>query len=83
MTESFRDAMLAQIPKLRAHAAKLVGSGAEADDLVQDVLVRAWRFQNGFAKGTNLSAWMFRILRNEFLNRLPDRRALVQDVDGH
>ena len=83
MTESFRDAMLAQIPKLRAHAAKLVGSGAEADDLVQDVLVRAWRFQNGFAKGTNLSAWMFRILRNEFLNRLPDRRALVQDGYGH
>jgi RNA polymerase sigma-70 factor (ECF subfamily) len=74
--------MLAQIPKLRAHAMKLVGSGAEADDLVQDVLVRAWRFQSGFAEGTNLSAWMFRILRNEFLNQLPERRALVQDVDG-
>ncbi len=83
MSESFRDAMLALIPKLRAHAVKLVGSGAEADDLVQDVLVRAWRFQNGFAAGTNLSAWMFRILRNEFLNQLPERRAIVQDVDGY
>lgn len=83
MSDSFREAMLALIPKLRARAIKLVGSNAEADDLVQDTLVRAWRFQNGFAAGTNLSAWMFSILRNEFLNRLPDRRALVQDVDGY
>ena len=83
MSESFRDAMLALIPRLRARAVKLVGSGAEADDLVQDALVRAWRFQDGFAAGTNLRAWMFRILRNEFLNQLPARRALVQDVDGH
>ena len=83
MTEGFRDAMLALIPKLRAYAVSLVGSRAEADDLVQDVLVRAWRFQNGFAEGTNLRAWMFRILRNEFLSQLPERRALVQDVDGY
>jgi RNA polymerase sigma-70 factor (ECF subfamily) len=82
MSDTFREAMLALIPKLRAYAVGLTGSSVEADDLVQDALMRAWRFRAGFTAGTNQAAWMFRILRNEFLSQLPRRRATVQDVDG-
>lgn len=75
--------MIAQIPVLRAHALMLTGSGAAADDLVQDALMRAWRFRSGFEPGTNLRAWMFRILRNEFFTRIrkDGRVKQVSDFD--
>lgn len=78
----FRDGLIALIPKLRAYAISLTGRTAEADDLLQDALVRAWRFREGFEPDTNLKAWAFRILRNEFLSRLAAGRATIQDVDG-
>jgi RNA polymerase sigma-70 factor (ECF subfamily) len=83
MPDVFREAMLELMPKLRAYAVGLTGSTVEADDLVQDALMRAWRFRDRFAPGSNQAAWMFRILRNEFLTQLTSRRATVQDIDGH
>jgi RNA polymerase sigma-70 factor (ECF subfamily) len=74
--------LVALIPKLRAYAISLSRSAADADDLVQDTLLRAWRFRESFAEGTNLKAWLFRILRNEFLTRISAARNTVQDVDG-
>ncbi|MFC3069172.1 sigma-70 family RNA polymerase sigma factor [Phenylobacterium soli] len=68
-------------PKLRAYAALLLGSIDEADDLVQDTLLRAWRYRHTFQPNTNLKAWLFRILRNEFLTRAGRPRP-VQDYDG-
>ncbi len=82
MDDGFRDDLVALIPKLRAYATLLTGRPAEADDLVQDALVRAWRFQNHFEPGSNLRAWVFRILRNEFYDYLQRSRRTVQDVDG-
>ncbi len=49
-------------------AMKLTRSHAEAEDLVQDTLVRAWRFWASFQRGTNVKAWLFTILRNTFIN---------------
>jgi RNA polymerase sigma-70 factor (ECF subfamily) len=46
----------------------LTGSNHDAEDLVQDAYVRAWKGFNSFQQGTNFRAWMFRILRNTFLN---------------
>jgi len=60
--------MVALVPKLRAYAIVLTKSVSDADDLVQDTLLRAWKFREGFRAGTNLKAWLFRILRNEFLD---------------
>ncbi|RAK57636.1 sigma-70 family RNA polymerase sigma factor [Phenylobacterium deserti] len=82
MSDSFREAMLGQIPKLRAYATALTGSSVEADDLVQDALVRVWRFRDAFQPGTNIAAWMFRILKNEFLTQRTRRRPMVEDPDG-
>lgn len=60
----------------------LTGSSAEADDLIQDTMVRAWRFREGFREGSNLNAWVNKILRNTFYTSSVARRNTVQDVDG-
>jgi RNA polymerase sigma-70 factor (ECF subfamily) len=82
MRDDFRNAMLEQIPRLRAYAMALTGSSVEADDLVQDALVRVWRFRAAFQPGTNLGAWMFRILKNEFLTQKSRKRPIVEDPGG-
>lgn len=77
----FRDELVRAIPKLRAHAFVLTRSSVEADDVVQETLARAWRFRKTFQPGTNLRAWLFRILRNVYLAGLA-RPKLVSDPEG-
>jgi RNA polymerase sigma-70 factor (ECF subfamily) len=82
MSDPFRDQVVALIPPLRGYAIALTRSSTEADDLVQDALVRAWQFRAGFQVGTNLKAWLYKILRNTFYTQSEKRRKTVQDVDG-
>jgi RNA polymerase sigma-70 factor (ECF subfamily) len=82
MSDGMREGMIALIPKMRAYAMVLTRSPADADDLVQDTLLRAWRFREGFATGTNLKAWLFRILRNEFLTKAQAGRFITESIDG-
>ena len=56
------------IPVLRAFARSLARNAEEADDLVQETLLKAIRHKDKFRKGTNLRAWLFTILRNSFYN---------------
>jgi RNA polymerase sigma-70 factor (ECF subfamily) len=49
-------------------AMRLTRDPAEAEDLMQDTMVRAFRFWDSFQQGTNIKAWMFTILRNTFIN---------------
>lgn len=56
------------IPHLRGYARSLCRSAPQADDLVQDALLRAWSARDRFRAGTNFKAWMFVILRNIFLS---------------
>ncbi|MCK9522776.1 MAG: sigma-70 family RNA polymerase sigma factor [Proteobacteria bacterium] len=58
----------AHLDALYASALKLTRNREDAEELVQDVYVRAFRFAKGFAPGTNLKAWLFRILINTFIN---------------
>src|SRR5579872_1779930 len=67
----FKTELLALIPFLRAFARSLTGNQEGADDLAQETLVKAWQARNMFAPGTNLKAWLFTILRNQFYS---DRR---------
>lgn len=82
MSDAFKDEIVALIPGLRAYAMSLTGSSAEADDVVQDTLMRAWRFRNGFQPGTNRKAWLYRILRNAYYTSVAKRRDTIQDTDG-
>src|ERR1700759_1543644 len=67
----FKTELLALIPFLRAFARSLCGNHDSADDLAQETLVKAWQSRASFAPGTNLKAWLFTILRNQFYS---DRR---------
>ncbi|MDN2565396.1 sigma-70 family RNA polymerase sigma factor [Aquibium sp. A9E412] len=79
---AFREGLLEAIPSLRAFAVSLVKSSDRADDLVQETLVKAWDKQKSFQPGTNLKAWLFTILRNEFYSQMRKRGREVQDSDG-
>jgi RNA polymerase sigma-70 factor (ECF subfamily) len=62
----FRTELLAMVPRLRAFARKLSGDDDRAEDLAQEALAKAWRNQHAFRPGTNLAAWLYTIVRNEF-----------------
>ncbi|WP_134681828.1 sigma-70 family RNA polymerase sigma factor [Paracoccus ravus] len=64
-----------QLPALRRYALALSRDHAEADDLVQEALLRGHEKRRGFRPGGNLRAWLFAILRNTFLDRLRSRKA--------
>lgn len=77
-----RDGMLALVPRLRGFAVSLCGNMDHADDLVQETLLHALAGINSFRPGTNLSGWLFTILRNLFRSEYRKRRREVEDVDG-
>jgi RNA polymerase sigma-70 factor, ECF subfamily len=82
LNPSVRDAMLSAVPSLRAFAISLCGNVDRADDLVQETLLRAWANISSFEPGTNMSAWLFTILRNLFRSEYRKRRREVPDSDG-
>jgi RNA polymerase sigma-70 factor, ECF subfamily len=82
LDSALRDAMLAAVPSLRAFAISLSGNVDRADDLVQETLLRAIANIESFQPGTNMSAWMFTILRNLFRSEYRKRRREVEDTDG-
>jgi RNA polymerase sigma-70 factor (ECF subfamily) len=78
----FKTGLLSAVPSLRAFAVSLSQNSDRADDLVQETLVKAWDKQASFQPGTNLKAWLFTILRNEFYSQMRKRGREVQDTDG-
>ena len=82
LDNSVRDAVLAAVPSLRAFAISLCGNVDRADDLVQETLLRALANIQSFQPGTNMSAWLFTILRNHFRSEYRKRRREVEDTDG-
>ncbi len=65
----FEKSALPQLDAMYGAALRLTRNPAEAEDLVQDAYVRAYRFWHTFKAGTSIKAWMFTILRNTFINR--------------
>lgn len=78
----FQSELTKLLPNLRAFARSLTRSADQADDLVQEALVKAWRNWQQFAPDSNIKAWMFTILRNAHLSERRKRKNEVQDVDG-
>ena len=77
-----RDRLPAAIPRLRAFAISLARDVTQADDLVQDTILKAWSNMDKFDPASNLDAWLFTILRNTFYSSLRKTRREVQDSDG-
>ena len=64
--EAFKRELVALIPHLRAFARTLSGDPTSADDLAQDAMIKAWDARASYQMGTNMKAWTFMILRNQF-----------------
>jgi RNA polymerase sigma-70 factor (ECF subfamily) len=67
--DSFAEEALSHMDAMYGVACRLTRNPTEAEDLVQDALVKAMRARDQFHAGTNLKAWMFRILTNTFINK--------------
>jgi RNA polymerase sigma-70 factor (ECF subfamily) len=81
------DRIAGEIPRLRRYARALLRSDTEADDLVQECVLRGLAKQHLWQEGTDLRAWLFTILHNQFVNNV--RRAAregtsvkISDLDG-
>src|SRR5215467_14785217 len=68
-TDPFAEEALTHLDALYGVACRLTRNPTEAEDLVQDALVKAMRARDQFQAGTNLKAWLFRILTNTFINK--------------
>ncbi len=66
---SFTEEALACLPSLMSVALRLTRHQAESEDLVQDTFMKAVRAERSFAAGTNMKAWLLKILTNTFINR--------------
>ncbi|MBS0219557.1 MAG: sigma-70 family RNA polymerase sigma factor [Proteobacteria bacterium] len=73
----FHEQLKAILPRLRVYALSLTRDRDAADDLVHDTVVKALTGRQSFEPGTNLSAWVFRIQRNEFISGLRRTRPSV------
>lgn len=79
--EEFERVALPHLDALYGFARKLTGNGADAEDLVQETYLRAYRFFDTFRPGTQIRAWLHRILRNTHINRYRAARARPDEVD--
>jgi RNA polymerase sigma-70 factor, ECF subfamily len=77
-----RDELITHLPAMRAFALSLTRNSSQADDLVQDTVVKAWSNIDRFERGTNLRAWLFTILRNTFYSTRRRSVREVPDSDG-
>ena len=77
---AFEETALPHLDSLYRVALRLCGDRSEAEDLVQDTVVRAYRFWASFTAGTNVRAWLFTILRHTFYSQLRRQGRLREQV---
>lgn len=77
-----REEIVTHLPAMRAFALSLTRNPSQADDLVQDAVIKAWKNLSSFQVGTNMRAWLFTILRNTFYSDRRKSKREVQDTDG-
>ncbi len=78
---SFEDIAFEHMDSLYSTALRLTRNTEEAEDLVQDTYLRAFRFFEKFEEGTNFKAWIFKILMNTFINKYRKKVKTPQHVD--
>ncbi|MEM5583870.1 MULTISPECIES: sigma-70 family RNA polymerase sigma factor [unclassified Roseibium] len=79
---SFKQDLVDIIPRLRAFARSISGDRDRADDLVQETLAKAIANKDKFTEGTNLTAWLITILRNQYYSVGRKMQREVADPDG-
>ncbi|MCB8819787.1 sigma-70 family RNA polymerase sigma factor [Microvirga rosea] len=79
---AFMRELLDAVPNLRSFAISITRNSDRAEDLIQETILRAWDKRDKFEPGTNLSAWLFTILRNAFYSHYRKVSKEVEDSDG-
>ncbi len=82
LRERFDRDVLPLLSSLYGAALRLTRNAADAEDLVQETYLRAYRGFGGFQEGTNLKAWLYRILTNSYINTYRKKQREPQIVEG-
>ncbi|NNC40146.1 MAG: sigma-70 family RNA polymerase sigma factor [Acidimicrobiia bacterium] len=77
----FEDDAMQFAPQLYAAAMRMTRNPADAEDLVQETFLKAYRAYHTFTEGTNLKAWLYRILTNTYINRYRKLSRRPKEVD--
>jgi len=78
---TFAEQAMEYAPQLYSAALRMTRNAADAEDLLQDTYLRGYRGFGGFEEGTNLRAWLFRILTNTFINTYRAKQRRPQETD--
>ena len=78
---TFADQAMEYAPQLYSAALRMTRNQADAEDLVQEAYLRGFRSFHTFQEGTNLRAWLFRILTNAYINRYRAKQRRPQESD--
>ncbi len=78
---AFAEQAMQYAPQLYSAALRMTRNAADAEDLVQDAYLRAYRSFATFEQGTNLRAWLFRILTNAYINTYRAKQRRPQETD--
>ncbi len=81
--DTFVEEVMSHAPQLWSAALRMTRNRADAEDLLQETFLKAWRSSHTFERGTNLRAWLFRIMTNTFINRwnAAKRRPMETDIE--
>ena len=79
--QDFNEEIIPHLDALYNFGLRLTSDPNDAEDLVQDTIVKAYRFFSSYEKGTNAKAWLFRILKNSYINNYRKKSKKPQEVD--
>ena len=77
----FAELAMEHMDSLYAGAMRMTRKPADAEDLVQETYLKAYRGYGGFQEGTNLKAWLYRILTNTFINRYRAKKRRPEETE--
>ncbi len=77
----FEEEIIPHLDAMYNFALRLTSDPNDAEDLVQDTIVKAYRFFSSYEKGTNAKAWLFRILKNSYINNYRKKSKQPNQVD--
>jgi RNA polymerase sigma-70 factor (ECF subfamily) len=79
--ENFTNDAMQYAPQLFATALRMTRNKADAEDLVQETFLKGWRAFDSYQQGTNLRAWLFRIMTNTFINKYNSQQRRPQETE--
>ncbi|HXG01416.1 MAG TPA: sigma-70 family RNA polymerase sigma factor [Bacteroidota bacterium] len=77
----FQNEALPHMGFLYNYALRMTYNSADAEDLVQETFLKAFRFWDSYEKGTNIRAWLFRIMKNAYINRYRKEKKEPETVE--